>query len=194
MLRSFGVVQKLMDIWVRIVMEKCDTPPSAVYADMESLVREVAELCRMEVSHAGAELFLDFGDERAVVEVDPIQIQQVLVNLIQNGLQAMREIPIERRRLEVRTAVRADSIRIEVTDSGPGFATSDLESIFAPFHTTKRDGLGIGLAISRSIVEQHGGTIWAETPPGGGAHVVFVLPLVESYAGLCHERAECVCR
>jgi two-component system, LuxR family, sensor kinase FixL len=168
--------------------------PSAVCAEMESLVCEVAEFCRTEVAHAGAELSLELNDERAVIEVDPIQIQQVLVNLIQNGLQAMREIPIDRRRVEVRSTVFADSVRIEVTDSGPGFATSDLESVFAPFHTTKRDGLGIGLAISRSIVEQHGGTIWAEMPPDGGARVVFVLPLMESHVGSCREPADCVCR
>ncbi len=168
--------------------------PSAVDVKIESLIREVVELCRTEISHAGAELTVVLGDERAVVEVDPIQIQQVLVNLIQNGLQAMCEIPIDRRRLEVRSTALVDTIRIEVTDSGPGFATSDVESLFAPFHTTKRDGLGIGLAISRSIVEQHGGTIWAEMPAGGGAHVVFVLPLVESYARLRCEPVECVCR
>ena len=130
----------------------------------------------------------------AVIEVDPIQFQQVLVNLIQNGLQAMREIPIDRRRIEVRSTVLADLVRIEVTDSGPGFATSNLESVFAAFHTTKRDGLGIGLAISRSIVEQHGGTIWAESPPDGGARVVVVLPLLESHVGSCREPADCVCR
>jgi signal transduction histidine kinase len=106
----------------------------------------------------------------------------------------MREIPIDRRRLEVRSIVLADSVRIEVTDSGPGFATSDIESVFAPFHTTKRDGLGIGLTISRSIAEQHGGTIWAESPPDGGARVVFVLPLMESHDGSCREPADCICR
>jgi C4-dicarboxylate-specific signal transduction histidine kinase len=167
---------------------------TAIYVNMEDLVREVVDFCRAEISHSGAEIWLDLGDERAVVKVDPIQIQQVLVNLIQNGLQAMREMPTESRRLDVTSTTVADTIRIEVIDSGSGFATADLESVFAPFHTTKHDGLGIGLAISRSIVEQHGGTIWAETPPDGGASVVFVLPLVESHVGSCREHAECVCR
>ena len=168
--------------------------PSAVQVVMEDLIREVVELCQTEIIHSDAELSLDLDDNRAMVEVDPIQIQQVLVNLVQNGLQAMQEISVERRHLELKSTIVTNSIRIEVTDSGSGIAAADLESVFAPFHTTKRNGLGIGLAISRSIVEQYGGTIWAETPPGRGARVIFVLPLVETHVRPGRELAVCVCR
>jgi C4-dicarboxylate-specific signal transduction histidine kinase len=129
-----------------------------------------------------------------VVEVEHIKIQQVLVNLIQNALQAMQNTPNACRMLTIRSMVRSDEARVEITDSGSGFDMDDLESLFAPFLTTKRDGLGIGLTICRSIVEHHGGTIWAENPPEQGARVVFAIPLAESLAGLSHEPTECVCR
>ena len=106
----------------------------------------------------------------------------------------MNDTPIDCRRLTVRSMMIDEFVQTEVADSGSGFDMDDLESLFAPFHTTKRDGLGIGLTICRSIVEQHGGTIWAENPPDRGARFVFAIPLVKSYAGLSPEPAECVCR
>ena len=99
--------------------------------------------------------------ETPLSAADPIQIQQVLVNLLQNALQAMRICPADERRLEIRTFISGDLVQVDVLDSGPGFVTTDSESVFAPFHTTKPDGLGIGLAICRSVVENHHGTIWA---------------------------------
>ena len=167
---------------------------STVEADVGELIQEVVELCRTETEHADVELSLELAAEPAFAFVDPIQIQQVLVNLVQNALQAMHNCAVEQRRLRIRTFVSLDLVQVEVTDTGPGFGATDSESLFAPFYTTKLDGLGIGLAICRSIIEQHSGTIWAESAPGHGATMTFTLPLVEKYVGSRREQAECVCR
>jgi signal transduction histidine kinase len=109
-----------------------------------------------------------------VVTVDRIQIQQVLINLIRNGIEAMDSVPGENvLRLGVRRA--DDVVQAEVVDAGPGVANPD--RIFEPFFTTKGNGMGMGLAICRSIIESHGGRLWAERGEPRGAKFVFTLPL-----------------
>ena len=119
---------------------------------------------------------------RSSSSADAIQIQQVLVNLVQNALQAMASAPPQRRRLAIRMSTANDGVQVDVIDSGPGLAEADPEALFAPFHTTKADGLGIGLSICRSIIEQHQGTIWAKSLPLEGAQFSFVLPLAVEHA------------
>lgn len=151
--------------------------------DVNALVAEVVDFCRPEIDRAEVELALELPtDEVAIVTADPIQIQQVLVNLVQNALQAMASAPPQRRRLAIRVAAANGAVQVDVIDGGPGLADADPEILFAPFHTTKADGLGIGLSICRSIVEQHQGTIWAKTLPLGGAQFSFVLPLAAEHA------------
>jgi C4-dicarboxylate-specific signal transduction histidine kinase len=186
-LRAGKIVRRMRD-FVR------PETPSTAQATMDSLVREVIELCQTEVTRAEVELSVVSDNRPAVIQCDAIQVQQVLVNLIQNALQAMHECPAGSRRLEVVTAVSANSVQVAVWDNGPGFMATDPEAVFTPFHTTKRDGLGIGLAICRSIVEQHGGSIWVESPPDGGARVVFRLPFLKNHVESSPELAECVCR
>ena len=170
--------------------------PANTFTEINALICEVVEFCQTETGHAGATVTLDLADERSIVSVDPIQIQQVLVNLVQNALHAVCQRPKEKRRIDIRESIRPDFVQVDVIDSGPGFDAADSETIFAPFYTTKREGLGIGLSICRSIVEQHGGAIWAEAAPSGGAKVSFTLPRVrniESYVGNSRAPAECVC-
>jgi two-component system, LuxR family, sensor kinase FixL len=151
--------------------------------DVNTLVVEVVDFCRPEIARAEVELALELPtDEVATVTADPIQIQQVLVNLVQNALQAMSSAPPQRRRLAIRVAAANGAAQVDVIDGGPGLADADPEILFAPFHTTKADGLGIGLSICRSIVEQHQGTIWAKSLPLGGAQFSFVLPLAAEHA------------
>jgi two-component system sensor kinase FixL len=145
--------------------------------DINNLVREIAELCRLEIARAKVQLSLVLAVDSPRVVADSIQIQQVLVNLVQNALQAMERCAPDRRRLEIRTSIGAGSIQVDVADSGPGFSLPELDSAFEPFHTTKPDGLGIGLPICRSIIESHGGTIWARSDPATGATATFTLPL-----------------
>jgi signal transduction histidine kinase len=117
----------------------------------------------------------------------------VLVNLVQNALQAMQRCPADARRLEIRTSRTLDAVRVDVVDSGAGFTEANAELIFERFHTTKDEGLGIGLAICRSIVSRYEGTIWAESKPGLGAQVSFTLPLAYPHESARPYETDCVC-
>jgi signal transduction histidine kinase len=111
---------------------------------------------------------------------DRIQLQQVLLNLLLNGMEALRGVTDRPRALIVRSQLEeATAIRVSVQDVGPGIPPQDLERIFTAFMTTKPEGLGIGLAISRSIIEAHGGRLWATLNDGPGATVQFTLPIDE---------------
>jgi signal transduction histidine kinase len=107
-----------------------------------------------------------------------VQLQQVVLNLVLNGLEAMREPHAGARTLVIRTARDgAAALRVTVQDSGPGIAEKDLGHIFEPLYTTKTEGLGMGLAIVRTIVRAHGGTVGAENNPQGGASLHVTLPV-----------------
>jgi C4-dicarboxylate-specific signal transduction histidine kinase len=159
---------------------------------INTLVQEIVELCRTEVAAAGAELTLQLGASADMVVADPIQIQQVLVNLVQNALQALAAAGSQERAITVRTSNAEECVRIDVIDTGPGFPSADPEFAFAPFHSTKQDGLGIGLSICRSIVENHRGNIWTESP-GRGAQVSFTLPLAAEHVRRFRIQPDCLC-
>ena len=147
---------------------------------LTSLVREAATLALFNTSSFGVRLSYDFENEDRLVLGDRIQIQQVLVNLIRNAADAMAAHAGDRRDLQISTIMARDNlIEISVRDSGPGIAPEMLERLFSPFATTKREGLGFGLAISRRIVEAHGGQLSAASAPGGGAIFRFTLPVME---------------
>jgi C4-dicarboxylate-specific signal transduction histidine kinase len=167
---------------------------SAVTVDLHELVREVAELCRAELERANVQLSLDFSADDATVSIDPIQIQQVLVNLIRNAIQAMQTCPDKNRRLTIRTRSDERTIQVAVADCGPGIPVNLYESLFVPFQTTKADGLGIGLAICRSILEQHQGSIRAEAPSSQGATFLFLLPRCLRHDADNPKQADCLCR
>jgi len=113
-----------------------------------------------------------------IVEVDPVQIQQVLINLILNAFDAMRDTPVSKRRVEIMTRENGDgAVRISVRDYGVGISDEMRSRIFEQFFTTKPEGLGMGLAIVRSIVEAHAGTVEAENAEGEGARFHFTLPI-----------------
>ncbi|MEZ6070058.1 MAG: ATP-binding protein [Pirellulales bacterium] len=150
----------------------------------QGLLNEVCELCGTELTRTNVPLHLNIEPDLPNVRVDAIQIQQVLANLIQNAVRSMEEIDAGRRELTIRCARQEHSIRFEVLDRGIGFAEIDPDELFKAFRSTRRDGLGMGLAISRTIVESHGGRIWAENRRGGGAKVVFTLALVAGSG--CH--------
>jgi len=111
-----------------------------------------------------------------VVDGDPVLLQQVLVNLMRNAIDALADTPDARRRLTVRGTVKTSSVEVSVSDNGKGFATDIVDRLFAPFVTTKANGLGIGLTIVRSIVDAHGGTIAAHSNPESGATFTVTLP------------------
>jgi C4-dicarboxylate-specific signal transduction histidine kinase len=112
------------------------------------------------------------------VNANPLQIEKVLVNLVENSVEAMRDAGVGSRAIvvTVRTAKEDGMAQVTVTDRGPGIGAETLHRIFEPFFTTKPKGLGMGLAISRSIIEAHGGRLWAESEQGAGAAFHFTLP------------------
>ena len=113
-----------------------------------------------------------------VIDGDRVLLQQVLVNLVMNAMDAMAETPPARRRVTISSEVRAADVDVSVRDTGPGLPAEIAGTLFTPFVTTKAHGLGIGLAIARSIVDAHGGTIAARNNPDGGA--IFTVTLRRS--------------
>ena len=112
------------------------------------------------------------------VEGDRIELQQVLMNLILNGCDSLMNADPERRRMHIRTSVgEPDSVVVAVQDSGAGLDTTELDRVFEPFYTTKPEGLGVGLSISKSIIAAHRGRIWAVNNTEGGATFYFTLPI-----------------
>jgi C4-dicarboxylate-specific signal transduction histidine kinase len=104
-----------------------------------------------------------------------VQLQQVLINLVMNGIDATRTVTDRPRKLDIKSVKHADGVLIQVRDSGLGLAPDRLESVFEPFFTTKPQGIGMGLSISRSIIESHGGRLWT-VPVPDGALFQFTLP------------------
>ena len=116
------------------------------------------------------------------MHIDPVQIQQVLVNLIQNALDAMEDVEPARRRVVLTAMVDADAIRISVADCGHGFSNEVLGQLFEPYFTTKHSGLGLGLSISQRIVEAHGGRLTTSQNSSEGATFEFTIPTLAALA------------
>ncbi|WP_437516499.1 hybrid sensor histidine kinase/response regulator [Sorangium sp. So ce1099] len=154
--------------------------PTAAALDLNALVREADRLMAGAALVAGTTVRLELAPGLPRVQGDGVQLQQVLVHLLANALDAVACRPPAARLVVVRTR-RADGGRVElsVADSGDGVPPADLERVFEPFFTSKPRGLGVGLAISRSIVEAHGGRLWAEHCPGEGATFRCALPVLD---------------
>jgi two-component system sensor kinase FixL len=142
--------------------------------DLPKLIEEASALALVGARESGVHVSFDFAPAANQVQVDKIQVQQVLLNLIRNAMEAMQEV--SRRELKISTRISEPGmVEIAVADTGPGIAPEIAEKLFQPFMTTKQQGMGVGLSISRTIIEAHGGRLWAETNPGGGT--VFRLTL-----------------
>jgi two-component system, LuxR family, sensor kinase FixL len=142
------------------------------------LVEEASALALVGAKEAGVRVSFDFDTRVAFVLADKIQIQQVLHNLMRNAVEAMQqtsrcELTVSTRKLDHET------VRIDVSDTGSGIAPEIAEQLFQPFVTTKRQGMGVGLSISRTIVESHGGRLWAEPNAGGGTVFRLTLKTIE---------------
>ena len=141
---------------------------------LPELIDEARVLAFVDDAARGIDYHLALDPKVAWVKVDRIQIQQVMINLVRNAVEAMAGSG--RREVTITTRPAGAMVEIEVADTGPGIAPEDMESLFSEFMTTKSEGMGLGLPISRTIVEAHGGAIRAENRPQGGAAFVFTLP------------------
>jgi C4-dicarboxylate-specific signal transduction histidine kinase len=163
---------------IRALVKKA--PPQKDWLDVNETIREVIALTRSELQRNGIALETRLSDNVHYVPLvfaDRIQLQQVILNLIMNAVEAMSEITEGSRDLLIRTgADESGAIVVAVRDSGPGLKPEDLHRLFTPFYTTKPQGMGMGLAICRSIIEAHGGRLWATANLDRGATFQFTLP------------------
>ncbi|REK09052.1 MAG: hypothetical protein DWQ37_19530 [Planctomycetota bacterium] len=162
--------------------------------ELNALVREVCDLCRPQLEQAQVQWSVDLAVGEIIVEADPLEIQQVVVNLVQNAAQAVAACDREDRHVDIRTCVEGHNATVEVADTGPGFGTAGAEESFAPFFSTKPEGLGMGLSISRTILERHDGRLWGRNRAGGGAVVGFQLPLATEHEQHVSTSNDCICR
>ena len=148
--------------------------------EVGALVGEVAALVRVDAASRRVKLTIDVPGALPAIRGDRVHLQQVLLNLILNGMDALDGAQPANRRVSVNARRGGrDSVEIAVGDGGPGIPADALGQIFDPFFTTKPHGMGMGLAISRTIVEAHGGKLWAENQDGSGAAFRFTLPIAE---------------
>jgi C4-dicarboxylate-specific signal transduction histidine kinase len=146
--------------------------------DLNEAVREVLALSSKELQRNAIVIRSDLANDLPSVAGDRIQLQQVLLNLLRNASDAMIEVVGRPRQLLVKTELEDGGlVRVTVRDSGVGLSVEHIGSLFEAFHTTKTDGMGIGLFVSRSIIEAHQGRIWAEPNDGPGATFAFSIPL-----------------
>jgi len=153
-----------------------------VPVELNSMIVEVLALTRNLAERSGGSVRADLENRNLVVMGDRVQLQQVLINLVVNGIDAMKQAAGPNRAVVVRSWRDELEIHVAVRDGGSGFDPDEIERIFDPFYTTKSDGLGIGLALSRSIVQAHGGRLTATLNPSGGATFDFSLPAASATA------------
>jgi len=151
--------------------------PTRQHVNLNDLVANVVRMINPNAMHHSCEVQSLLEPNLPPIEADPIQLQQVLINLVINAFDAMRNTPISRRKVVIATERNGDgAICMSVRDYGTGISEEARERLFDHFFTTKADGLGMGLGIVRSIVESHGGTVTGENADGGGARFCFTLP------------------
>jgi PAS domain S-box-containing protein len=168
--RASDVITRL-----RTLYSKKDLSPEVM--DLNETACEVTSLLLSELERNRVVLRHELADDLPAVTADRVQLQQVILNLLRNASEAMSTVADRPRELIIRTErAEGNQVRLSVTDAGPGFSAQVADKLFEAFYTTKRDGMGIGLSISRSIIEAHRGRLWATANDGLGATFSFVIP------------------
>jgi signal transduction histidine kinase len=156
-----------------------NVPPRRDLFEVAAAIDEVIALAQAQLNSAGVSVRKTIATDLPLVRADRVQVQQVVLNLILNAVDAMNSVADGPRELLISSRYeKKDGIVFAVHDSGPGLDQHDVERIFEPFYTTKSSGVGMGLAICRSIIHTHGGRIWAEANEPRGAIFRFTLPNV----------------
>ncbi|MGE3929421.1 MAG: sensor histidine kinase, partial [Hyphomonadaceae bacterium] len=174
--RIIADAQRAADVIARVRAMAGHRSPAPERLDLNGVIEEAMLFLAHELQSHRVALALDLAQELPLVAADRTQMQQVIVNLAVNALQAMAETPPAERRLGVRTHYEPNGVHVAVEDSGPGIGAGDAARVFDSFFTTKRNGLGLGLPICRSILEAHGGAIDVSNLPNGGARFAITLP------------------
>jgi C4-dicarboxylate-specific signal transduction histidine kinase len=168
--RASEVIHRLRSLLTKAPFELRDI-------DLAELVRETIDLLSGLAIGREVELRSALSTSPLPVKGDPVQLQQVIVNLVVNAMDAMSDLPAAERRVTVRTARDERFAEVSIADQGPGIAPDHLRQVFEPLFTTKTEGMGMGLSIARTIVEAHGGRLSAENQIAGGALFRLSLPL-----------------
>jgi signal transduction histidine kinase len=169
--RAVEVIRRLRQLLKRGVVQF--QPLSA-----NDLVEEVLKLLRSELIDRGVTAHSELAPSLPVLQADRVELQQVLINLVTNACDAMADTPRDARALTIRTGLDGDGfVLISVCDAGPGIAEGKLEQVFEPFFTSKANGMGLGLSVCRTIVDAHGGKLWAERNSDRGATFRLLLPV-----------------
>jgi C4-dicarboxylate-specific signal transduction histidine kinase len=168
--RASAVVGRIRDLINK-------APPRRERVEINAAIREVIEITRSEALKNGASVRAELGCDLPIVEGDRVELQQVILNLIVNAVEAMRDMGEGPRNVLITTGkTEAGDTVVSVGDSGPGLVPEIRDNLFKPFETTKSTGMGLGLSICRSIVEAHGGKLWASPNAPQGAVFQFTLP------------------
>jgi C4-dicarboxylate-specific signal transduction histidine kinase len=161
---------------IRALIKK--VPPRHDRLDINEAILDVVGLTRSELLRKGASLHTGLAKGLPLIRGDRIQLQQVILNLIMNAVEAMSDAGEGPRELLISTAAdKSNGVRVEMRDSGPGLSAESLARVFDPFYSTKPDGMGMGLSICRSIIEEHGGRVWVMANVPRGAVFHFTLPV-----------------
>jgi len=159
---------------IRALLQK--TPPQMERLDLNAVIREVLTLAGNELQRGGVTVRTGLAGDLPAVLGDPVQLRQVLLNLILNGVEAMSTITNWPRELLITSARHPEGVLIQVHDSGVGVDPEQADHIFEPFFTTQSQGIGMGLSVSRSMVEAHGGRLWFTPGSSHGTIFQFTVP------------------
>ncbi|MEM7806389.1 MAG: ATP-binding protein, partial [Pseudomonadota bacterium] len=170
--RAGDVIRKLRSLATR-------EETQAERLDVDSVIRGLLTLVEIDLRHTGARLHLSLAANGAVL-ADRVQIEQVLLNFVRNAIEVCSDLPGERRALTIATREVGGAVRVEVADLGPGIDAALKSRLFDPFVSGKAGGMGMGLSISKTIIEAHGGTIGVDDRQPQGAVFWFTLPMAEA--------------
>jgi PAS domain S-box-containing protein len=175
--RAIAEVHRASEIIGRIRSLTKKAPPQKAWLDINETIHEVIALARNEIQRNGVALETELSEHVPLILADRIELQQLILNLVMNGIEAMDMVTDRPREMVIRSSAHgSDKVLVAVQDSGVGIDSQTLDKMFDTFYTTKPQGMGMGLAISRSIVENHDGSLWATANPDKGATFQFTLP------------------
>ena len=173
--RIVSVGRQARDVVSRVRALVKKAPPRNDLLEINAAIGEVIALTGGEAMKNSVSVHTQFAEGLPPIRGDQVQLQQVILNLIMNAVEAMSGTPEGSRELKISTRRAADGVLVAVQDSGPGIGLADFDHLFDPFYTTKPTGLGMGLSISRSIIEAQCGRLWAEANKPQGAVFQFIL-------------------